>query len=110
MVLACFLSVPLLLGSLALPALATNVELLRMLGPQGVNLWKLKQQQQHAGSVLQNQDASTDYSYEAGDRYAEEFPEQWFDQPLDHFDTTGNYTFRQRYWVRAGALAFFHSN
>lgn len=103
MVLARLLSVPLLLCSIAAPVLASDADLVRLLGPQGVNLWKLnkqQQQQQHSGSVLQNQDASSDYAYEAQSKYAEEFPAKWFEQPLDHFSDASNHTFQQRYWVR----------
>ncbi|TFL01721.1 peptidase S28 [Pterulicium gracile] len=58
-------------------------------GAQGVNLWKLKQLQNAKTSVeAQAQEAVL----------AEEFPAQYFTQPLDHFNPTG-FTFKQRYWV-----------
>jgi len=65
---------------------ATHSDLLRM-GAQGVNLWKLEKSIAQAAPNLVAR--------------ADEFPEQWFVQPLDHFAKTGtNQTqFKQRYWV-----------
>ncbi|KAK0243912.1 serine carboxypeptidase S28-domain-containing protein [Armillaria nabsnona] len=61
------------------------------LGPQGINLWKLQQQQQAVKLSLTVQNPSN-----SG---VEEFPVQWFQQPLDHFDSSSGHTFGQRYWV-----------
>ncbi|KAK0441668.1 serine carboxypeptidase S28-domain-containing protein, partial [Armillaria borealis] len=61
------------------------------LGPQGINLWKLQQQQQAVKLSLTVQNPSN-----SG---VEEFPVQWFQQPLDHFDNSSGHTFGQRYWV-----------
>jgi len=70
---------------------AVSPELLR-LGPQGVNLWKLQQNQhQHSRRLLVQE--TSDFTL------AEEFPAQWFEQPLDHFDDSIKDTFMQRYWV-----------
>ncbi|THU97122.1 peptidase S28 [Dendrothele bispora CBS 962.96] len=70
---------------------AISPELLR-LGPQGVNLWKLDQKtHQHTRRLLVQETS--------GFSLAEEFPAQWFEQPLDHFDEGIKDTFMQRYWV-----------
>lgn len=60
-------------------------------GAQGVNLWRLNQLQNAKSSVKVQADVQ-----EAS--LAEEFPPQFFTQPLDHFNPTG-FTFKQRYWV-----------
>jgi len=57
-------------------------------GLQRVNLWRLKQQQQSSGVLVQ----------ESSDLGPSEFPEQWFVQRLDHFSDNSS-TFGQRYWV-----------
>lgn len=63
------------------------------LGAQTINLWRLENQdrlqftsQNRPQIVLQSP-----HKYE-------EFPEQWFEQPLDHF-SNDSFTFKQRYWV-----------
>ena len=61
--------------------------------PQAINLKLIgrQTQQKNSHSVLfttQDSNGST----------AEEFPEQWFTQPVDHFSQDSP-TFRQRYWV-----------
>ncbi|KAH0585852.1 hypothetical protein H2248_007139 [Termitomyces sp. 'cryptogamus'] len=61
---------------------ALNVDSLRILGPQGINLWKLERAQAAKG-------ARADSDFEA----------RWFEQPLDHFSKESNHTFLQRYWV-----------
>ena len=90
------------IGSLALLPLsvaAIDGDLIRLLGPQGVNLWKL-----NAAS-----DRSSVRSSETGllvqgssplsaDLPFPEFPEHWFVQPLDHFSNRTE-KFRQRYWI-----------
>jgi hypothetical protein len=95
-------------------------DLVRILGPQGVNLWKLQAKEAaivpepqnipvypHDGRGSQSQqpmqlaDGKKGRKGKKGkkDRYAE-FPPQWFVQPLDHFDKTyGGHTWKQRYWV-----------
>ncbi|KAF5377966.1 hypothetical protein D9615_006701 [Tricholomella constricta] len=57
---------------------APDTNLLRVLGPQGVNLWKLEK------GVLST---------------ATDFRARWFEQPLDHFAKGSKHTFHQRYWV-----------
>lgn len=90
-------------------AFAIDADVFRIMGPQAVNLWHLEKLQQLKASVpvLQDQGSSS-YGYEAVDKYAE-FPAQWFEQPLDHFDDTNNHTFKQRYWV-SFHLVGFHGN
>ena len=68
-------------------------------GGQAVNLWRLskldKQNERYFGIRGSAQTAFNSGRYE---NLKEEFPEQWFEQPLDHFSDTGH-TFGQRYWV-----------
>jgi hypothetical protein len=101
-------------------------DLIRILGPQGVNLWKLQAKEAALQAQAQSQEAQNipvyphdgrgsqqqpmqlaDLNGKKGrkgkkgkkDRYAE-FPPQWFTQPLDHFDKTyKEHTWKQRYWV-----------
>ncbi|KAF8214964.1 serine carboxypeptidase S28-domain-containing protein [Mycena galopus ATCC 62051] len=75
------------------------LDYLRVLGPQGVNLWKLEKAAaaSAASSKLLVQDDSGFYL--DTEESVAGFKAQWFRQPLDHFDTNSNATFRQRYWV-----------
>ena len=59
------------------------------LGPQAVNLWKLASAQ---NSRLGFEDRDLDENPDG-------FRAQWFQQPLDHFDSTSQNVFNQRYWV-----------
>ncbi|KAG6898404.1 hypothetical protein C0992_004115 [Termitomyces sp. T32_za158] len=76
-----------------------NPDSLRILGPQGVNLWKLEREQAAKVSkesfsfVLQGTEDAQ------GVRADSDFEAQWFEQPLDHFSKGSNHTFLQRYWV-----------
>ncbi|PCH40119.1 peptidase S28 [Wolfiporia cocos MD-104 SS10] len=75
---------------------AADANLLRLLGPQGVNLWKLD----HADIVARQQRLvvqDIDIALPYPDA-PPEFPEHWFTQPLDHFENT-SHTFEQRYWI-----------
>ncbi|KAG5350295.1 hypothetical protein C0989_011719 [Termitomyces sp. Mn162] len=78
---------------------ALNVDSLRILGPQGINLWKLERAQaakvskESASFVLQG---AEDHQ---GARADSDFEARWFEQPLDHFSKESNHTFLQRYWV-----------
>ncbi|KIY62526.1 peptidase S28 [Cylindrobasidium torrendii FP15055 ss-10] len=67
----------------------THAFLGRLHGPQGVNQWRLEEQQARSKLVVQD----------AFDLVETEFPAQWFEQPLDHFDKSVRDTFQQRYWV-----------
>ncbi|TRM64169.1 serine carboxypeptidase S28-domain-containing protein [Schizophyllum amplum] len=51
---------------------------------------KLRKLNAETGSYEQHQPVQT--------RQYEEFPEQWFEQPLDHFNNETGDTFLQRYW------------
>ena len=101
-----FLSLTLLSGLTA----AHDAGLISALGPQGVNLVRLNAQNARWEASA---DASySDASYSAQDSLQqaytsqeplkqayEEFPAQWFEQPLDHFNNETGDTFGQRYWV-----------
>lgn len=95
-----------LLSLLPLTVVAIDADLIRLLGPQGVNLWKLSAaatdraqasavHSSVSGLVVQD---STSSSYDADDHPYPEFPEHWFVQPLDHFSNRAE-VFRQRYWI-----------
>ncbi|KAJ7758085.1 serine carboxypeptidase S28-domain-containing protein [Mycena maculata] len=85
---------------LGLAAHATqNLDHLRILGPQGVNLWKLEKAAAAAATPeLFAQDGSSQLFQDTEDSIAG-FKAQWFRQPVDHFDKSSNATFYQRYWV-----------
>ncbi|KAG6853090.1 hypothetical protein C0991_006984 [Blastosporella zonata] len=78
---------------------ASNPDILRVLGPQGVNLWKLERAQatqvskESLSFVLQGTEGTQ------GVRDTGDFDARWFEQPLDHFDKGSKHTFLQRYWV-----------
>jgi hypothetical protein len=78
-------------------------DILRVLGPQGVNLWKL--QKSRSPSISRG---SSDIVVQEDTTYLESEPDtisgfraQWFRQPLDHFSRTSNHTFLQRFWVNS---------
>lgn len=79
--------------SIALVVLTASLVSATITGPQSVNFWKLDKKQQAARSGLIVQD--TNFAVQDS-----EFPEQWFTQPVDHFDK-GSTTFGQRYWVNS---------
>ncbi|KAK1227719.1 Serine carboxypeptidase S28 [Marasmius sp. AFHP31] len=64
------------------------------LGGQSINLWRLNKEEPRKADarrvVVQNGNAGVQARQE-------EFPEQWFEQPVDHFDKSQG-TFKQRYW------------
>lgn len=78
---------------------AQNLDHLRVLGAQGINLWKLEKAAASAANPkLFTQGDGSELIQETEDDIAG-FKAQWFRQPLDHFDKSSNATFRQRYWV-----------
>ncbi|KAK7022095.1 serine carboxypeptidase S28-domain-containing protein [Favolaschia claudopus] len=89
----------LLLGLLAEATI--SLDRFRVLGPQGVNLWKLEKAYAAARSTLNPkfvvQDGSSSESVLSEDVAG--FKAQWFRQPVDHFDKNSDATFRQRYWI-----------
>jgi Serine carboxypeptidase S28 len=94
-----------LLSFISFTNCAPNPRLLQLLGPQGVNLWKLEAAKAVNGSTssrafrkppkLVVQDAQTLHSIPR----TTDFRAQWFQQPLDHFFNDSMHTFHQRYWV-----------
>ncbi|KAJ7143549.1 serine carboxypeptidase S28-domain-containing protein, partial [Mycena crocata] len=91
---------PVLLLSLSVQA-AQNLNDLRLLGAQGVNLWKLEKAAAppwaRPNFVVQDRSASG-FGQDTEDSIAG-FKAQWFRQPVDHFSKTSNATYLQRYWV-----------
>ncbi|KAF9464098.1 serine carboxypeptidase S28-domain-containing protein [Collybia nuda] len=91
---------PLVLFSISSYA-APNAGFLNVLGPQGVNLWMLEKARpldtsiQHGARMFLAQDSSKLVDQDG----STDFPEQWFQQPLDHFSELSSHTFQQRYWV-----------
>ena len=82
--------------------------MIRILGPQGVNLWKLDNshaiqgQRSAQNSRLFVQDSQSQVRLDLGenkDKNSGGFRAQWFQQPLDHFDPKSQHVFHQRYWV-----------
>jgi hypothetical protein len=90
-----------LLATPSLTARATlDSHLLRALGPQGVNLWRLRSSAtvRTPGLVVQDYDNIAVRPAAAEDSLG--FSPQWFTQPLDHFSNLSS-TFGQRFWVNS---------
>jgi hypothetical protein len=80
---------------------APNSRLLQLLGPQGVNLWKLGAAGNANGSIRSQASPALviqDPQWLDIPRTMD-FRAQWFQQPLDHFSNDSLHTFHQRYWV-----------
>ncbi|KZT12085.1 peptidase S28 [Laetiporus sulphureus 93-53] len=83
----------------SLCSVALDASVVHLLGPQGVNLWKLdaarraRSTNHPHGLVVQQANDFSEYS-----DAPVEFPERWFTQPLDHFSNS-SHTFEQRYWI-----------
>jgi hypothetical protein len=83
--------------------------MIHILGPQGVNLWKLDHSKPshtiHGQRLAQNsrlfvQDSQSQIHLDYEDKTKDYgFRAQWFQQPLDHFDQKSQHMFNQRYWV-----------
>ncbi|KAH8114486.1 peptidase S28 [Phellopilus nigrolimitatus] len=67
-------------------------------GAQTVNLWRLSRGRTTQATHFTAQEGSQVVL--GNDNDYEEFPEKWFEQPLDHFSDDPR-TFKQRYWVNA---------
>ena len=102
------MGVPLALLSLALlsgVSVAHDAGLISALGPQGVNLVRLNARNarwealEDASYSAQDSLQQAYTSQEPLKQAYEEFPAQWFEQPLDHFNNETGDTFGQRYWV-----------
>ena len=80
---------------------ASKTDLLRVLGPQGVNLWNLDKAQPSPHTTFK---FMKDTSFPGQDEQQTpmtipKFRARWFQQPLDHFDKNNTHKFHQRYWV-----------
>jgi hypothetical protein len=85
--------------------------LIRVLGPQGVNLWKLdhpkpfdgQRTTQDSSFFVQDSQSQVFLDFENRDKNPGDygFRAQWFQQPLDHFDQKSQHVFHQRYWVNS---------
>ena len=85
--------------------------MIHILGPQGVNLWKLDHsrlsQSNNGQRLAQNsrifvQDSHSQIRFDLEDNKDKKpggFRAQRFQQPLDHFDPKSQHVFHQRYWV-----------
>jgi len=92
-----FTSICLLATVSALP----GIDQIRVLGPQGVNLWKLdkKRAEDHSFSKDSEILGQKPLVMKHISALLADFPAQWFRQPLDHFDKNLKESFHQRYWV-----------
>ncbi|KAI0742186.1 peptidase S28 [Irpex lacteus] len=70
----------------------------RVLGAQGINLWKLNKLASEYSQASLNVQGSQQTPLELNARPYLEFPAHWFIQPVDHFSNSSE-TFRQRYWI-----------
>lgn len=97
------------LSSLILATLASAIIPSRRgpISPQHVNLWKLEARvkaleasRSAKTSPLLLQDSTTGFALEQQQDKPDypEFPEQFFEQPIDHADPSQG-TFKQRYWI-----------
>ena len=83
--------------------------IIRVLGPQGVNLWKLDHPKSFDGGrtapdfFVQDSQSQVGLGFEDKDKSLGDhgFRAQWFQQPLDHFDNKSQHVFSQRYWVNS---------
>ena len=90
---------------------ARDTHKIRILGPQGVNLWKLdhpkpldgQRTAPDSGFVVQDSQPQLRLNFEDKEKNPEDygFRAQWFQQPLDHFDQKSQHVFHQRYWVNS---------
>lgn len=93
---SCISVLSLLQSTLAYTAAS---HLIKVLGPQGVNLLKLEAARR-ADASKAAQFVAQGFAESISSEFIDhEFPTQWFLQPLDHFSKSDNHTFRQRYWV-----------
>ncbi|KAG6830564.1 hypothetical protein H0H92_016015 [Tricholoma furcatifolium] len=76
-----------------------------VLGPQGINLWRLDKARgasakiaKELSFVVQENEAGLNRA-NANANAISDFEARWFEQPLDHFAKESNQTFLQRYWV-----------
>ncbi|KAF9524271.1 serine carboxypeptidase S28-domain-containing protein [Crepidotus variabilis] len=100
-----------LLLSEASNVLSKSPQNLRLLGPQGINLWKLDTEAQQQSVISKDPGLLVQESgrFEYGDSLKNkqsnmaskkyDFRARWFEQPLDHFASKSSDTFHQRYWV-----------
>ncbi|KAG9314743.1 serine carboxypeptidase S28-domain-containing protein [Chiua virens] len=77
------------------------------ISPQHVNLWRLEARTRALetsclakASPLMLQDSTAGFVFGADQPQYPGFPEQFFEQPIDHADPSQG-TFKQRYWVNA---------
>lgn len=100
------LAVALLSSTLLLTAnaaSASGADYIRAYGAQGVNLWRLANRErvkerhisQRPALVVQD---NSNIVFKADTEESNEFPDQWFTQPIDHFSNSSD-TFKQRYWI-----------
>ena len=95
-------------------AQALSSHMIHILGPQGVNLWKLdnskpshtihgQQSAQNSRLFVQDSQSQIPLDFHDKDKNPKDygFRAQWFQQPLDHFDPKSQHTFHQRYWVNS---------
>ncbi|OCH91247.1 peptidase S28 [Obba rivulosa] len=87
------------------PTFASHADLVRFMGPQAVNLWRLDaaeatrcSTETPAALYLQDSDQRPLHEEMDSDRPVPEFSAYWFIQPLDHFSNS-THQFRQRYWI-----------
>jgi hypothetical protein len=87
-------------AALTAGALSPTSAQIRVLGPQGVNLWQLDNPKAQHRSMYASQDAPAQQPLkQSKPKKDAKFRAQWFEQPLDHFDPSAKHTFHQRYWV-----------
>lgn len=84
-------------------ASASGADYIRAYGAQGVNLWRLANQNREKERHISQKPAlgvqdNSNIVFKTDTEEPNEFPDQWFTQPIDHFSNSSD-TFKQRYWI-----------
>lgn len=102
-----FLEVLLLLVPLLglVTTVSSSSNFLHVLGPQAVNIRRLQKSME---GTVQARELTSGLLVQGANRHSPPMPPEeewkglklgWFEQPLDHFDSSNPHTFKQRYWV-----------
>lgn len=81
---------------------ARSADLIRLLGPQGVNLVRLDSFATPGRFSKDSSEFGVQEVLTKGDgKRTYDFRAEWFQQPLDHFDDDSSHAWHQRFWVNS---------
>ncbi|TEB20680.1 peptidase S28 [Coprinellus micaceus] len=81
---------------------ARSADLIRLLGPQGVNLVRLDSLATPRPFLKDSSEFGVQEVLSKGDgKRTYDFRAEWFQQPLDHFDDNSSHVWHQRFWVNS---------